>query len=187
MYFIARTNKLYHCLAHVSVRRRYMYTSLLMLCISAVWFFLLYYPLVKYEQLYEQERIALQKKYEKEHVLQVQIKDNIIVNDDLKKYIQSFRVSEDDYFKVQTLWFMETIQQQGLSLTSYIIKKEIDKKWYKKEQAHVVMIGTFNQILSFFDIIKNSQKMIVISHLLLDIVENSLFQVNFDINYYLII
>ena len=187
MYFIARTNKLYHFLAHVSVRRRYLYTSLLIIFISAVWFFLLYYPLMVYEQFYEQERIALQKKHEKEHALHAQIKSNISVNDDLKKNIQTFRVEEEDYFKAQTLWFMEIVQQQGLNLTSYVMKKEVDKKWYKKEQAHVVTIGTFNQILSFFEMIKNSQKMIIISHLLLDVAENSLFQVNFDINYYLII
>ena len=189
MYFISKTSKIYHFFAHISPVRRYLYTALVLLGCIVGWIVIVYYPCLSYEAVYEKHYNIMQKTYADGIERASLYEREVTTNDALKNEMQSF-ISELDYHeycKEQSLWIMNVIKNNGLILVSYTVSKETEEKWYKKERVHYVIEGLFNNILSFIDTIKKSQKMITLSHCMITRLNDSRYQLSLEMSNFFII
>src|ERR1041384_6316294 len=101
MYFIPRNNKVYHYIAHTSLKNRYLCTGFF---IATVIFISIYFGqrlINVYSSLYAQELVVLQKQYKECGRIETKNKRLILGIEDTKKDIQInvFLGNIHEYFK----------------------------------------------------------------------------------------
>src|SRR4029077_7988463 len=87
---------------------------------------------------------------------------------------------QQEHCHKQMQFLLNTITQLKLSLTAYESCTEKDKGWYIKNKAHFNLLGSFEKLMTFLETIKNSRRMITLSHLKLVRLDDSSFQMSFD-------
>ena len=181
MYFIARNNKVYNYIAHTSFIRRYLVTFGVMCTFFIGCFYVLYSPLVDRIVFFTVERINLQKKYDELVQMNKSSNDLSVLIEDNKKNISINAFSDDkrqEHCHTRMLFVLDTVAQLGLKLNAYGSCKEKDKKWYIKDSAHFDIVGSLEKIMTFLETIKNSHKMITISHATITRVDDMTFQIS---------
>jgi|SRR5581483_1031730 len=187
MYFIPRNNKVYHYIAHMNKKNRYMYAGFFVVCT----FFLISYFLQRlinvYHDLYAQELISLRKQYKDN--TRIADKNKQLMNEiqKVKTEIQHHMIVDGSlYIKQQLLFVLEAIKKISLQLNAYGIQKEKNGEWYIKERAHFDVTGSFTQLMAFFELLKKSERMIVVSQWSLAKVNENVFHMQCDIEFIVI-
>jgi cell division protein FtsB len=164
MYFLSRTNVLYHYIAHVSPRRRYLYTGVIFILLIG-FSYSIYRCVVAYILVYEQELRTLEKKDEQEKAMLQNNNDLEQSIERLKQDVHAFRSlkKEEEVFTELLFFVLDSARQSGLSVNSYTLQKNKNSTWRKKEKIHLVGSGELAQVIKFLQILKQSQKMITIS------------------------
>jgi|SRR4030095_4902956 len=181
MYFIARNNKIYNYIAHTSFTRRYLVTFGVMCVFFIGCFYVLYSPLVDHIITFTAERINLQKKYDDLMQMNKNGNDLSVLIEENKKNISIHALSDDKRHEdchTKMLFVLDTVAQLGLKLNTYGSCKEKDKKWYIKDSAHFDIVGSLEKIMTFLETIKNSHKMITVSHATITRVDDTVFQIS---------
>lgn len=184
MYFIARNNKFYNYIAHTSVLHRYLATFGMVCAFFIGGMYVMYYPLVAYNAVYAVERIDLQKKYDELMQMNKSGQELTVLIELGKKNIAEHALSDDkrqEHCQKRMEFFLDTIAQLGLKLNTYGSCKEHDKKWYTKDSAHCDFVGSLEKIMTFLETIKNSRKMITVTHATLTRIDDTTFQMSCDL------
>ncbi len=184
MYFIPRNNALYNYIAHTSLKRCYAVTLIAVCAFFIVGIYGIYYPLCAHITLLKSERVLLQKKVDDIAQMEKGNKELSTFIETDKKNIADRAIAldkkEEDCHK-RMLFIMDTIAQEGLTLSSYGSCKERDKNWYIKDSAYFDVVGPMQKLLSFLDKIKNARHMITISHVIITRLADNSFQMGFDV------
>jgi len=101
--------------------------------------------------------------------------------EDNKKNISIYAFSDDkrqEHCHARMLFVLDTVAQLGLKLNAYGSCKEKDKKWYIKDSAHFDIVGSLEKIMTFLEAIKNSHKMITVSHATITRIDDTAFQIS---------
>ncbi|HLJ31758.1 MAG TPA: hypothetical protein VKU36_04930 [Candidatus Babeliales bacterium] len=184
MYFIPRNNKLYNYIAHANLRRCYIATLFFLTIFGAMVFYGIYSPLCSHITLLKAERTLLQKKVDDIAQMEKSNKELTPLIESHKKNITDHAVAidkRDEHCYKRMMFIMDTIAQEGLTLSSYGSCKERDKSWHIKDSAHFDVVGSLEKLLLFLDKIKNARQMITISHVTLTRVADNSFQMSFDV------
>jgi hypothetical protein len=189
MYFIARNNKIYNYIAHMSSLYRYCFIMGIVGMMIGTWLYCVYYPLQSYQLLYEREYNDLQKKHEERFRLEQSVKDSGVLIDAAEKTIKAYVLplhDVDTFFKENLLFVLDLVTQSGLILHSYGAQKIKDKKWYKKNSAHLDVAGSFESCMNFIKLIHQSQKMITISSVSLIQSDHGIYRMTCDVGFVVI-
>jgi Tfp pilus assembly protein PilO len=183
MYFIARNNKLYNYIAHTKPVRRYIFSVLLFAGLIFGYWFVSLYIIDGCGVVMTKEYGVLQQKYKE--MQQADKKNSTLAATvtALKTDIMQFIVQEkaDDYFKKQLFFVLDSAQKMGLKINSYGVQKEKNGAWYKKEIAHLDVLGTLHNIMQFLESLRNSKKMVTIGNWTISAVDEKTFQMHGDI------
>jgi len=189
MYFIPRNNKFYNYIAHTSLKRCYLATLIGVCAFFMVMLYGIYYPLCSHIMILKTERAALQKKADEVAQLDKSNKELIPFIESGKKSIADRAITVDkkeEHCHKQMLFIMESIAQEGLTLTAYGSCKEKDKTWYIKNTAHFDVTGSLQKLLSLLEKIKEARQMITISHVTVTRLSDNNFQMGFDVGLVLV-
>lgn len=183
MFFISRTNKAHHYIAHIQPLHRYIATLLLFAILITGWLYAIYYPLTKCIAIASDELAQLRKKYESTVETQSSIKNLRLSLETMQRNNSMHKHTNlDDYFKSELAFVFDSAQQASLQLNAYTALGIKEKGWYKKEKSHMEWTGEFTQCMRFLEMVKNAQKMILCTNIILSTLENNLFNMSCDIS-----
>ena len=184
MYFIPRNNAIYNYIAHTNMQRRYIATLFVFALATATIFYGVYKPLESHLLLYKSELERLQQQSVEASLTDKNNKETTALIEATKQSIGEHVVEEnkrEEYCSQQMQFVFDAIAKQGLSLSAYGPCKEKDKKWYIKDSAHCQIVGSLEKVVSFLKVIKESEKMIRLSHLAITRVKDNEFQLSCDV------
>lgn len=145
MYFIPVRNRLYSFGINVPAWQRYAMTLGCLFMLVAVWYFVLFMPLVGAFSSVERELIQLEDKQ----------KVALITNNALQEATKSYNDKQKEFLRLSDvalpgLSLLELVQKNGLPLTSYAPQAVQDYGWYTEAKTSCSLMGTFQQVVSFF-------------------------------------
>lgn len=182
MLFISRNNRLYQSVAHISSVRRYMITCVVCIFLTIGWLYAVYYPLCALNNYYACEHMQLLEKFQQETELRRHIKGLQSSFDTTTRYNDAYKQSHGfNYFKSEWTFIFDAMRMSDLQLKAYTILGVKEKGWYKKEKYHVELVGDCVRFLKFLELIKEAQKMITCSNIVVSVFDTALFQINCDI------
>lgn len=184
MYFIPRNNAVYNYIAHTNVKRRYCATLFFVVLFGLVGFYGVYMPLAAHIKLSKIELARLKKQYEETEHIKKSNKEISLLTEASKKNIAASIIADDkqqEHCSKRIQYVFDTVAQLGLVLNSYGSCKEKNKEWYIKDSAHVQVTGSLEKLLSFLKTIKDSDQMIMLSHLAITRVKDDAFQLSCDV------
>lgn len=189
MYFISRNNSFYQYIAHTNTRRRYCATLFLLAGLGFAFLYGIYKPLTQYIVLYKIELARLQKQQEDEEILSKGNRELSAVIFQKKKHVGEHIFDLDGREKEcskQMQFVFDAMALHGLMLNSYGSCKEKDRKWYTKEISHCQVTGSMQNVLSFLKAIKDSDRMVQLSHISISRVKDDVFQLGCDVEIVLV-
>lgn len=184
MYFIPRNNAFYNYIAHTSSRRRYIATLFSLTLLIGICFYGVYAPLNSHIRLYQAECLRLEKQYEEMNQLRKAGQELTALTESNKKNIVEHAIEtavRDEHCNKHMNYVLNAIAQASLTLTMYGSCKEKDKGWYAKDTARFEMIGSLQQIISFFKTVQNSGMMTTFSDVAITRTKDDLFQLACDV------
>lgn len=183
VYFIPRNNKFYNYIAHTDIKRCYLATLFVLGIIGIIGFYAIYKPLLAHIMLYKTELIHVQKQYEQGQQLEKSNSELSALIDTNKKNLATHIIphaEQEEWCNKHMQFIFDLITQSHLTLKSYGPCTEKDKKWYIKDSAPYQVTGSLENILEFLKNIRESNKMIIASHVNVTRLQNNLFQLNCD-------
>lgn len=186
MYFIPRNNAIYNYLAHTNTKRRYCATLFAFVTCMIGGYYGIYKPLISYILISKTELTRLQRQYRENIDIEKGNAHLSILIHTHKKYVADHVITEDKEEKAcnkHRQYIFDLLEKLNIKLSSYGPCKETDNKWYTKESAPYSLTGSIENLLSFLKTIKESNQMIIVSHLNVTQLENNLFQLKGDIGF----
>lgn len=152
MLFFSRSHKLFQLIAPITSVYRYVLTITICVTLIGIWWFCVYAPLQMFRLSYTQENQMMRQQCD--HATQechlFPSLENTVKGLQYDLDIYAVKTSYDPK-EVHVNDVVHAIQASGLSLLSYKIEKEIDKKLYTKSIMRVSLSGGYQQLLNFFE------------------------------------
>lgn len=161
MLFFSRSNKLLYWIAPIKSYYRYIITIVVCTTLFGFWWFCLYTPLYFVDLSYTQENQTM-----RQHGEQVKQESRSVPS--LENTVKELQYALDVYGTKTSYDAQEAsandivrlVQASGLSLSSYKMEREIDKKVHTKSIIRLSLSGTYEQLVHFFKQIQ-AQKMLL--------------------------
>jgi Tfp pilus assembly protein PilO len=161
MLFFSRSNTVLQYVAPIKGIYRYLLTICASIALIVAWWLCVYKPLALINLSYMQENIVIKQQCDN-HTHDCQSVDSL--KDTIKDLhynldIYGVRTSHNPQ-ETYIVDIMQAIQAQGLSLSSYSVEREKDKKDYTKSLMRFSLIGNHQQLVQLLEQL-HAKKMII--------------------------
>lgn len=162
MYFLPRNNKFFSFVVHLKSNYRYGLTVASCGMVVLIWMLAVHMPL-QYSINHTDKEI---KQLQSQFLLCDQANGSCL---SLATTIESMKIevkkqTEDEVQSAQNamLFLVEQAHKNNLHVKNCAIEADADQKWYIEHAITVDMSGEFNQLMKFFDAIKNSTHLVAV-------------------------
>jgi len=189
MFFLPRNNTLYNYIAHTKRNRRYGATIFFLIFFVMCSFYGIYKPLIAHISFYQTQSIQLKEQCKELEQLETSMQEYVSFIEKNKKEIDAIRASQENnqshcYSKISQI--VNVIADHGIILQSYSSCKEKVKDWYSNYSSQFAVVGSLPKLLACLESLEKNSSFFSISHIVFKRKEKDLFQMNFQIHFFVI-
>lgn len=152
MLFFSRSNKLFQWVAPIKSLHRYALTLCASVAFFGIWWFGVYTPLGMISLSYKQQNQTMRQQCDSDtqECQMFPSLENTVK--ELHYALDAYTVKVSNNEKELSINdVMSAITASGLTLSTYNVEREVDKKLYTKSIMRLSLVGGYQQLLQFFE------------------------------------